>query len=171
MTFQELAKKRYSVRLYSPEPVTQEQLDYILECARTAPSAVNFQPWHFYIARTPETIQKLQQTYNRDWLATASLCIVACICHDQSWHRRIDGKDHGDIDIAIATEHICLAAAEIGLGTCWICNFDAKLCQQLLNLPDNQEPAVLIPIGHPHPDDKPRGTTRKPIQEIVTQLD
>ena len=170
MTFKELAQKRYSVRSYSAEPVSDEQLNYILECARIAPSAVNFQPWHFYLARTEEALQKVRLTYPRSWFATAPLVIVGCICHDQSWHRPTDQKDHGDIDIAIATEHICLAAAEQGLGTCWVCNFDAQLCHQLLQLPDNEEAAVLIPLGHLAADAQPRPTTRKPLEEIVTKL-
>ena len=160
MTFQELAKTRYSVRSYSDEPIAEAQLNYVLECARIAPSAVNFQPWHFYIARSADALDKVRQTYPRNWF----------ICHDQSWHRPTDQKDHGDIDIAIATEHICLAAAEQGLGTCWVCNFDAQLCHQLLNLPDNEEAAVLIPIGHLAPDAAPRPTTRKEMNEIVTEI-
>ncbi len=170
MTFQQLAKTRYSVRSYSEEPVSDEQLHYILECARIAPSAVNFQPWHFYIARTDEALEKVRQTYPRTWFATAPLVIVGCIRHDQSWHRPADQKDHGDIDIAIATEHICLAAAEHGLGTCWVCNFDAQLLHQLLNLPLEEEAAVLIPLGHLAADAAPRPTTRKPMGEIVTEI-
>lgn len=170
MTFQELAKKRFSVRAYSDEPISDEQLNYVLECARIAPSAVNFQPWHFYIARSEEAKEKVRQTYPREWFASAPLYLVACICHDQSWHRQADQKDHGDIDIAIAVEHICLAAAEQGLGTCWVCNFDAQLCHQLLNLPENEEAAVLIPIGKPAADAKPRPTTRKELTEISTDI-
>ncbi len=170
MTFQQLAQKRYSVRSYSDQPVSDEQLNYVLECARIAPSAVNFQPWHFYIARTDEALEKVRQTYPRDWFATAPIVIVGCIRHDQSWHRPTDQKDHGDIDIAIATEHICLAAAEQGLGTCWVCNFDASLCHQLLNLPAEEEAAVLIPIGHLATDAAPRPTTRKPMEEITTEI-
>lgn len=170
MTFLELVKQRFSLRSYSDQPVSQEQLDYILECARLAPSAVNFQPWHFYVARSEEAKQKVRQTYPREWFATAPLYLVACIRHDQSWHRQPDQKDHGDIDIAIAVEHICLAAAEQGLGTCWVCNFDAALCHELLELPDNEEAAVLIPLGYATADAKPRPTTRKAMEEIVKNI-
>ena len=142
MTFQQLAQKRYSVRSYSDQPVSDEQLNYVLECARIAPSAVNFQPWHFYIARTDEALEKVRQTYPRDWFATAPIVIVGCIRHDQSWHRSTDQKDHGDIDIAIATEHICLAAAEQGLGTCWVCN---------LRQPSSSLSGTLLPMQHRDP--------------------
>ena len=169
MTFKELSEQRYSVRSYTDEPVSEEQLAYILECARLAPSAVNFQPWHFYVVSSKEGLEALATCYNREWFRTAPLCIVCCIRHDEAWVRQADGKAHGDIDIAIATEHICLAAAEQGLGTCWVCNFDARRCSELLRLPENEEPAVLIPLGHIAPDATQKPKQRKAIEEIVTR--
>ena len=117
-----------------------------------------------------DELLKVLQSYPLTCCATAPLVIVGCIRHYQSWHRPADQKDHGDIDIAIATEHICLAAAEQGLGTCWVCNFDAQLLHQLLNLPLEEEAAVLIPLGHLAADAAPRPTTRKPMGEIVTEI-
>ena len=166
----ELSAARYSVRSYKPQQISKEQLQYVLECTRLAPSAVNKQPWHFYVCNTKETLDKVCQTYRRDWIQTAPTIIVCCICHDEEWVRKIDGHPHGIVDISIAAEHICLSAAEIGLGTCWVCNFDAALCHQLLGLPENQEPAVLIPIGYPATDEVPE-KTRKSLDDIVTMLD
>ena len=90
--------------------------------------------------------------------------IIASILHDEEWVRG-DGKHHGDIDIAIAVEHLCLAATEQSLGTCWVCNFDAELCKSLFGLSENEEPAVLIPLGYPA--DAPKDKNRKAIHEIV----
>lgn len=170
MNFLELAQKRHSIRSYTSEPVSQEKIDYILECARIAPSAVNFQPWHFYIARSEEVLQKIRQSYPREWFSSAPHIIVCCIQHNESWHRPTDQKDHGDIDIAIAVEHICLAATEQSLGTCWVCNFDAQFLHEQLHLPENEEPAVLIPFGHPNPNKEVKPTPRKELQEIVSQI-
>lgn len=170
MTFKELSSKRFSVRKYTDEPVSDEQLAYVLECTRLAPSAVNFQPWHFYIVTSPDDRAKLQKCYDREWFSTAPMYIICCICHDVAWVRKYDQKAHGDIDIAIATEHICLAATEVGLGTCWVCNFDAKLCHELFQLPDNEEAAVLIPIDHPAPDAECKPKNRKAMDVIVTKL-
>lgn len=170
MNLKELSEQRYSVRSYTSEPVSDEQLEYILECARLAPSAVNFQPWHFYVVSRPEDCDKLRQCYSRDWFNTAPLYLICAIRHDQSWKRRHDGKDHGDIDIAIAAEHICLAATEQGLGSCWVCAFDAALCHQLFNLPEEEEAAVLIPLGHIAPDAPFAPKKRKEMAEIVTRL-
>ena len=170
MTFKELSDARFSVRSYTEEAVSQEQLDYILECARLAPSAVNFQPWHFYVVTKAADKEKLHQCYNRDWFRTAPMYIICCIRHDEAWVRKYDHKEHGNIDIAIATEHICLAATEQGLGTCWVCNFDAKLCHELFSLPENEEAAVLIPLGHPTADVEQKEKNRKAMDEIVTEL-
>ncbi len=169
MNLLELAQTRYSVRGYKQDAVPEEALQYILDCTRLAPSAVNKQPWHFYICRTEDALSKVRQCYNREWFATAPLVIVCCINHNEEWVRPSDGHTHGIVDISIAAEHICLAATECGLGSCWVCNFDTALCHQLFNLPDNQEPAVLIPLGIPATEDIPE-KTRKPMGDIVTEL-
>ena len=164
MNFLELVKKRYSCRAYKPLNVEKEKLDYIMECVRFAPSAVNKQPWRFHIVSDDEGKEKLQQCYNRDWFSTAPMYIIASILHDEEWVRA-DGKHHGDIDIAIAVEHLCLAATEQGLATCWVCNFDAEMCKTLFNLLGSEEPAVLIPIGYAADELKPK--SRKAVEGIV----
>ena len=135
-----------------------------MECVQLAPSACNKQPWTFRIVSDEEDRKKLSRCYNREWFATAPVMIIASILHDEEWVRS-DGKHHGDIDIAIAVEHLCLAATEQGFGTCWVCNFDAELCKILFGLSGNEEPAVLIPLGYPA--DEPKEKNRKSINEIV----
>lgn len=97
MNFLELTRARYSVRNYTDRLVEPEKLDYIFECVRMAPSAVNYQPWRFAVVTDPER----------------------------------------------------LAAAEQGLGTCWVCNFDVPRCREVMQLPENLEPVALIPLGYP----------------------
>ena len=164
MNFLELVKNRYSCRAYKALEVEKEKLDYIMECVRLAPSACNKQPWKFRVISSEEDRKKLCQCYNREWFATAPVCIIASVLHDEEWVRA-DGKHHGDIDIAIAVEHLCLAAAEQGLGTCWVCNFDAELCKSLFGLGENVEAAVLIPLGYPA--DEPKEKKRKSMEEIA----
>ena len=164
MTFKELCEKRYSVRQYSGEPIPQEKLEYIKECARLAPSAVNKQPWRLWFITSPEGMEKVYSVYDREWIRTAKAAILVIAKKDEAWVRGCDGKYHGDIDAAIITEHICLAAAEQGLGTCWVCNFDYSLCKKTFNLKENEEAVVLIPIGVPvgeTPEKK-----RKMVQDI-----
>ena len=162
--FLDLVRNRYSCRSYQPASVEQEKLDYIMECVRLAPSACNKQPWKFRVVSSEEDRRKLCQCYNREWFTTAPVCIIASVLHDEEWVRA-DGKHHGDIDIAIAVEHLCLAAAEQGLGTCWVCNFDAELCKSLFGLGENEEAAVLIPLGYPA--DEPKEKKRKSMEEIT----
>ena len=119
----------------------------------------------FRIVTDEAVLKTLYSCYKREWLATAPCIIVACVNHNESWHRRADNKDHADIDIAIAVEHLCLAAAEQGLGTCWVCNFDTPRCSEVLGLPENLEPAVLIPVGYA--EDEPTEKKRKPLNEIL----
>ena len=140
-----------------------------MECVRLAPSAVNFQPWHFYVVTDSERLDALKSTYKREWIQSAPCIIVACANHEESWHRRSDNKDHADIDLAIAIEHLCLAAAEQGLGTCWVCNFDAALCHEVMAMPENVEPIALIPIGYT-PDAEVPEKKRKTIEDICTYL-
>ena len=164
MNFLELVKSRYSCRQYVDRVVEKEKLEYVMECVRLAPSAVNRQPWRFRVVEDVEVLRKLWRCYNREWFKSARVCIVASVVHDEEWVRS-DGKRHGDIDVAIAVEHLCLAAAEQGLGTCWVCNFDAPLCKEILTMPENEEALVIIPVGYP--DCEPTEKKRKDMTEIV----
>lgn len=167
-SFKELSAERCSVRDYSPREIEEAKLQYVLECAQLAPSAVNYQPWKVYVIAAESPLRPaIQRCYDREWFRTAPLYLVCSICHEQSWKRRSDGKDHGDIDIAIFAEHICLAAAEQGLGSCWVCNFDAAACKEALQLPDTEELAVFIPIGYPSETFEPKEKVRKSLEEIV----
>lgn len=166
MSLNEIASKRYSVRDYKDIPVEKEKLLQVLEAGRLAPSAVNFQPWFFIVITEEEMKNKVIQAYHREWIKKAPAIIIACGDHSKSWKRK-DGKDFCDIDVAIALDHIALAATDLGLGTCWVCAFDAQKCHEVLDLPENIEVIALMPIGYaedvPQPEKK-----RKSIEEIVS---
>ncbi|NLM41966.1 MAG: nitroreductase [Firmicutes bacterium] len=164
--FLELVAERYSVRTFREQPVEREKIEQVLEAARLAPSAVNYQPWHFYVATDEQLRAEICQAYQGEWLRNAPVIIVACGDHEQSWKRR-DGKDHCDVDVAIAVEHLILAAASLGLGTCWVCAFDAAQVRTTLNLPEHMEPLALIPLGYPGEGPMPI-KKRKSLEEIVT---
>lgn len=107
--------------------------------------------------------------YNREWFARAPVYIVVCADKSVAWVRKSDNKNHADIDAAIATEHICLAAAEIGLGSCWVCNFDPELFKANFRLSSERYPVAIVSLGYiqEQPD---HFTTRKDKDEIVTFL-
>jgi nitroreductase len=164
MNFLDLVKQRYSCRSYQNKSVEQEKLDYVMDCARLAPSAVNKQPWLLRIVSDDASKAKLQECYDRDWFKTAPMYIICSILHDEEWIR-YDGKHHGNIDIAIAVEHLCLAATEQGLATCWVCNFNIEKCKKNFDIHADEDPTVIIPIGYAA--DQPTEKKRKPISEII----
>jgi nitroreductase len=166
----DIAKQRYSCRSYDSRPVEEEKLSLVLEAGRVAPSAVNFQPWHFYVIRGEEKLRNFHVAYHRDWLRTAPCVIVICGDHTSSWKRKADGKDLCDVDVAITTDHMTLQATELGLATCWICNFDPLLTRDLLGLPEDMEPVVILPLGYPLDEVDPQrhDVKRKPLSEIVS---
>lgn len=168
MNFIELCQQRYSVRSYHPLAIEQEKLDYVLQCARLAPSAVNFQPWKLQLITNKKEMDAVKQCYNRSWFETVSTCIIIYKNKEQEWVRKQDLKPHGDIDVAIITEHICLAAAEQGLGTCWVCNFNREELFNQFEIPDYLEPVVIIPIGYP--SDEAKEKQRKPMDELMIKL-
>lgn len=168
MDFSELIAIRRSVRLFADAPVSREDLLAVLEAGRQAPSACNNQPLRFIVITDRAELAALAPAYPREWFLTAPVVIVVCGDHRKSWHRG-DGKDHVDIDAAIATDHMTLAAAELGLGSCWICAFDVDKVRQSLALVDGMEPIVLLPLGHPV---EPltlaaHQSRRKPIENLV----
>ena len=116
MNFKELCIKRFSVRSYLPAQVPDSAVEYILECARLAPSAVNKQPWVVYVCRDETVRQQLQAAYNRSWFQQAPMYLVVCHKTDASWVRPADQKNHGDIDIAILSEHL-ESGSESGAGS------------------------------------------------------
>lgn len=166
MNFLELALQRSSVRDYQPKAVEREKLLQVLEAARIAPSAANFQPWQFVVFTDPDILKLIYPLYPREWLITAPVILLALGDHDKGWHRGKDGKDFTQVDVAIAIDHLTLAATELGLGSCWICNFDVENCRKLFTIPDNLEPIALISIGYPTINPA-KAKQRKPIEQIV----
>jgi nitroreductase len=166
MEFRQIIEKRHSVRNFKNVAVPREKILQMLDMVRLAPSAVNYQPWHFIVITQKELLEQIARTYPRPWFLSAPLVIVACINHRESWKRIKDNKDFGDVDVAIAIDHLTLAAVSLGLGTCWVCNFDVQLCCELLGLPEYMEPLALVPTGFPISE--PPEKKRKHLDEIVS---
>lgn len=166
MDFKDLVKERYSVRQYKDKEVERETLEGIFETMRNAPSAMNLQPWKFIVVTDTKVKEDLAETYHLDWINKAPVLIVACGDHSESWVHE-DGKDYCDVDVAIAVDHLTLAAVEQGLGTCWVCAFDREACAKILDLPENLEAITIIPMGYPL-DQPVRDKKRKSLDEIVS---
>jgi len=170
MEFINLAKNRYSCRHFLPLEIDKDLVISILDAARVAPSAANRQPWHFIVVNDKKIKSELLNAYPRDWMNEAPVIIIVCGDKIKSWKRQVDGKYHVDIDVAIATDHITLAATDAGLATCWICAFKPEIVKKILNIPDHLEPYVLLPIGYPADvsDIHRHQILRKNLNEIVS---
>ena len=164
-TFLELCNLRHSVRAFEARKPEETAWKYVMECVRMAPSAVNFQPWKFRYVTSQEDLEKLSVCYNREWFKTIPACFIAYRDTSAEWVRKSDSKPHGEIDVAIAVEHLCLAAAEQGLGTCWVCNFDVEKCLELFPVDESLVPIVLIPLGYPA--DEAKEKSRKPLEDVM----
>lgn len=165
MKFDDLITSRFSVRSYTSEKIDRSIILEILEAAHLAPSAVNYQPWHFIVITEEADLRSLHEVYQRNWFKEAPVCIVVCADHLQSWRRKPDGKDFADVDAAIAIDHLVLKATDLGLGTCWVCNFDVELARQKLELPAHIEPIAIIPIGYSNSVAPVK--SRKDLSELV----
>lgn len=164
MDFQELISKRYSVRAYKPDPVEDAKLEKVLDAARLAPTAANRQPFQVIVVHTRGKEADLKRIYGRDWFVQPPLVIGICGIPSQAWTRR-DGKSYVDVDVSIAMDHLILAAADQGLGTCWIGAFDPAAAREVLGLPDGVEPIAFTPLGYPA--DQPGQKKRKPLSDLV----
>ena len=165
MEYFDLIQKRYSVRAYKPDPVEYTKLTKILEAARLAPTAANLQPFQFIVAHVKGRESELQRVYHRKWFIQAPLVICACGLPAQGWVRGTDGFNCTVVDVTIAMDHLILAAADLGLGTCWIAAFDVATARQVFGLPVGVEPIALTPLGYPA--DLPGPKERKPLAELV----
>jgi len=162
--FSELIKKRYSVRAYKPDQVEDEVLNQVLEAARLAPTAANRQPFQLVVIPTAGREAELKRIYPSGWFTQAPLVICACGIPAKGWTSR-DSKNYTDVDVAIVMDHLILAAANLGLGTCWIGAFDPAAAREVLGLPDGVEPIAFTPLGYPA--DQPRPKKRKALSDLV----
>ena len=170
MDFIELCSARFSARKYTDEVVSDDDLSYIMQCVRLAPSAVNRQPWKFVVVKSAEGRKKVQAAYQRDWFYTAPMYIVAYKNHAEEWVRKYDNKPHGDVDLSIAIEHLTLAATERGLGTCWVCAFDPEVLADEIPQPEGWEAVAIIPLGHIAEDCPKTEKNRKSLSDIIETI-
>lgn len=156
---------RKSVRRYLDKPVENEKLTAVLRAGRLAPSAGNRQEWRFIIVRDAETRKRIAEAANNQtFVSEAPTIIVACA--EKDGHIMMCGQPCYPIDVAIALDHITLAAVELGLGTCWIGAFDEEKVKAILNIPNEIRVVELMPIGYPV-DQSIKEKKRLPLNAIV----
>lgn len=155
----EVIHNRKSVRHFTDQPVSKEQIETLLRAGMAAPSAVNRQPWVFYVVTKREILDTLsQQLPYAKMLAQAQAAIV--VCGDMEKAGNLIDKGYWVHDCAAATENILLAAESIGLGAVWTASYPyddrTKVVIKALNLPEKHIPLNVIPIGYPTGEDVPK---------------
>ena len=166
MDFSELILKRYSCRHYSPASVEEEKVNQILEAARLAPTAANMQPFQIIVINTANKKDELKKIYPREWFIQPPLVFCICSLPEEGWYRKkFDQRKYAIVDAAIVVDHITLQAADLGLGTCWIGDFDPQAAREYLKLPEHVDPIAFTPLGYPL--DEPREKIRKSLEELI----
>jgi nitroreductase len=163
--FFQLIESRYSVRAYSNRPVEEEKVRQVLRAAQLAPTAANLQPFRLLVRETRGCHDDLGRLYHRDWFCQAPLVVGICSVPKEGWVRR-DGKNYADVDATIAMDHMVLAAAALGLGTCWIAAFDPAVARSVFDLPEGFEPLAFTPLGYAA-DQAPAERPRKALGELL----
>jgi nitroreductase len=165
MDIYEAIRTRKSVRSYTDRPVDKETLVRLLDAARLAPSASNRQEWRFVVVRDSATRQRLSEAASNQRFVAEAPVVLAC-CAETEGHVMPCGLECFPIDVALAVDHLTLAAAAEGLGTCWIGAFNEAAVREILDIPKAVRIVALLPVGYPK-DPKPVEKSRKSLDDIV----
>lgn len=173
MNFTELARTRESCRNYTGEPVPREKLLAILDAARMSPSACNSQPWSFVVADTPDAARRAAACVQVDGAnkftdhAPAFLIVLEePVQLSPRIADKIDSQRFAQIDLGLITAHICLAAADLGLGTCIMGIFDEEKTKAYFQIPAEKRVRLILSVGY-SADTSPRAKKRKSLEEFV----
>jgi len=174
MEFFELAKKRYSERVFDSRPIEQEQLDKILEAGRVVPTACNYQPQRFYLLKSAGALAMAAKVTSFTY--RAPLIILVCYDARKVWRnpgdRYYQNYNSGEQDASIAATTMMYQAEALGVHSLWIRGFDSKSVVDTFELPDYIIPVMMLGLGYPTEKSKPHQWhfLRKPIEEMVTEL-
>jgi len=163
MDLMQAVRARRSIRKFLDKPVEEEKLLAVLEAGQLAPSAKNMQDWRFIVVRDFATRQRLAEAArDQQFVGQAPVVIAACGTSDLVM---TCGQPAYVIDVAIALDHMTLAAASLDLGTCWIGAFYEEKVKEILGVPQEVRVVALLPLGYPAEQPGPR--PRKSLDDVV----
>jgi len=166
MDVYEAIRTRTSVRGYRSSPVEDEKLKRILDAARLAPSGKNGQPWTFIVIKDVETRARLVDACKGQAFVGEAPVVIAVCGEEKLAYQKMGGYWNSlPVDVGISLEHLMLAAAAEGLGTCWIGAFKEEQVRQILEVPEGIKIVALTPVGYPKEERVTR--PRKPLEEII----
>lgn len=173
MEFADLLNKRTCIRSYENKPVSDTQMQKLLEAGVRAPNACNYQSWHFYAVCDISIINKFNPDIAHiSWIDNIPLLIVICVDEDivdilqNKFGER--GRMFAYQDTAGAANLILLKAVELGLGGCWIGPMNVEKCKALLHISQNHSPVAILTIGTPAAEMPVR--ERKDLCDVVTVI-
>jgi len=166
--FYALAKERYSCREFKDTPLTDVQINHILEAARVAPTAANKQPVHVWVVKSPEALEKLHGA--TDYTFNAPVVFMVGAKQDAAWVRKYDGKNAADVDAAIVGTHIMLEASALGLGNVWVGSFDPARIKADFPETEGYEMVCLFPVGVAAVETSTNHDKRQTREEFVSEL-
>jgi len=173
--FMDVVRSRRSIRKYEDRGIPEEMLEQIFEAVCWAPSWANTQCWEIVAVRDPSQKKKLRETLppkgNPAAGAVETAPLVLAVCA----RREVSGYYKGEVttkfgdwfmfDLGLATENLCLAAHHLGLGTVIVGLFNHDQAAKVLDLPEDVEVAVLVPVGFPAKS--PSAPKRREIAEFI----
>jgi nitroreductase len=166
----DIIRGRRSIRRFAADPVTDEQLEPLLEAMQWAPSAGNAQPWRVHVVRDRERKELLAQAaLGQRFVAEAPVALVVVADLDEAI--RAYGKRGAELyvlqDTAAAVQNLLLAAHAAGLGACWVGAFRESMVSRALSLPEMARPVAVVPVGVPA--ETPAPPRRKPLTQLVVK--
>jgi nitroreductase len=172
MEYYDLIRSRESIRNYDRDrKVPEKVLHRILEAGRLAPSASNRQPWTFVLVSSDDKLKEVKASYGRAWFQDAPHVLAVVGDKTQSWVRPKDGYNSIETDLAIAMDHMILAAENEGVATCWIIAFDYEKLAQAVGLKESEVVYCMTPLGYPRAGFRKKGNKiRKPLSEVIRKL-
>ena len=164
----QVIRDRRSIRKYKDIPVEREKIEQILDAARLAPSWKNMQCWRFLVLTDAMRRAQVLEAFPADNPGTKAIAaapVLIVVCGNPAESDVEHGIDYFVADVAIAFEHLCLAAHALGLGTCWMGWYNEQQIKQSLGIPDDIRIVGITPLGYPDQEPKPR--PRKELSEII----
>ena len=166
MELLEALKRRRSIRKFTNQPVSRQELEALVEAGTWAPSASNVQAWKFGIVDDAALVRKIDM-FSPGMSGNPPALIV--VCSDRAYARHRGGENAANslatLDCAYASENIMLAAADMGLGTCAIKSYNDAALRKILGLPDHVVIELVITVGHPAV--QPPMPARKPVSDVA----
>jgi len=164
MEITEAIRSRRSIRKYQDRPIEEEKLLRVLDTGRMAPSARNLQDWKFIVVRDQDKRKMLSDAANgQPYVEKASAVIVGCATEPENIMPC--GQYCYPIDLAIALDHMSLAATSEGLGSCWIGAFQEDKVKEILDIPEKIRVVAMLILGYPA--ESPAARPRRKLDEIV----